>query len=66
MKHTLAWTTAILFTMLFALITFDFHYSLVFSVLSFIGSYVFWNSYYAEKRPLTMAVVNGKNEFLDY
>ncbi|MBN6203996.1 hypothetical protein JZH61_09150 [Staphylococcus saprophyticus] len=50
MKHTLAWTTAILFTMLFALITFDFHYSLVFSVLSFIGSYAFWNTYYAEKK----------------
>ncbi|MDW4090871.1 hypothetical protein QI261_00400 [Staphylococcus saprophyticus] len=50
MKHILAWTTAILFTMLFALITFDFHYSLVISVLSFIGSYAFWNSYYAEKK----------------
>ncbi|MDW3983157.1 hypothetical protein QI298_09990 [Staphylococcus saprophyticus] len=50
MKHILAWTTAILFTMLFALITFDFHYSLVISVLSFIGSYGFWNSYYAEKK----------------
>lgn len=50
MKHILAWSTAILFTMIFALITFDFHYSLVISVLSFIGSYVFWNSYYAEKK----------------
>ena len=50
MKHILAWTTAILFTMLFALVTFDFHYSLVISVISFIGSYVFWNSYYAEKK----------------
>ncbi|MCM3118955.1 hypothetical protein [Staphylococcus saprophyticus] len=50
MKHILAWSTAILFTMLFALITFDFHYSLVISVLSFIGSYAFWNAYYAEKK----------------
>lgn len=50
MRHILAWSTAILFTMLFALITFDFHYSLVISVISFIGSYVFWNSYYAEKK----------------
>ncbi|MDW4022593.1 hypothetical protein QI305_06495 [Staphylococcus saprophyticus] len=50
MKHILAWSTAILFTMIFALITFDFHYSLVISVLSFIGSYVFWNSYYAQKK----------------
>lgn len=50
MKHILAWSTAILFTMLFALITFDFHYSLVISVLSFIGSYAFWNSYYTEKK----------------
>lgn len=50
MKHILAWTTAILFTMLFALVTFDFHYSLVISVISFIGSYVFWNNYYAEKK----------------
>ncbi|MES3641536.1 hypothetical protein ABFV69_06685 [Staphylococcus saprophyticus] len=46
MKHILAWTTAILFTMLFALITFDFHYSLVISVLSFIGSYAFWNNWF--------------------
>ncbi|MDW4471278.1 hypothetical protein [Staphylococcus saprophyticus] len=50
MKHILAWSTAILFTMLFALITFDFHYSLVISVLSFIGSYAFWNAYYAQKK----------------
>ena len=50
MKHILAWTTAILFTMIFAMITFDFHYSLVISVLSFIGSYAFWNSYYTEKK----------------
>lgn len=50
MKHILAWTTAILLTMVFALITFDFHYSLVISVLSFIGSYGFWNSYYAQKK----------------
>ncbi|MDW4473909.1 hypothetical protein QI106_00395 [Staphylococcus saprophyticus] len=50
MKHILAWTTAILFTTLFALITFDFHYSLVISVLSFVGSYVFWNAYYAQKK----------------
>ena len=49
MKHILAWSTAILFTMLFALITFDFHYSLVISVISFICSYAFWNAYYAEK-----------------
>ncbi|MDW3954919.1 hypothetical protein QI343_06500 [Staphylococcus saprophyticus] len=50
MKHILAWSTAILFTMLFALITFDFHYSLVISVISFIVSYAFWNSYYAQKK----------------
>ncbi|MDW4174534.1 hypothetical protein QI188_11530 [Staphylococcus saprophyticus] len=50
MKHILAWSTAILFTMLFALVTFDFHYSLVISVISFIGSYAFWNSHYAEKK----------------
>ncbi|WP_165844883.1 hypothetical protein [Staphylococcus saprophyticus] len=50
MRHILAWSTAILSTMIFALITFDFHYSLVFSVISFIGSYAFWNSYYAEKK----------------
>lgn len=50
MKHILAWTTAILFTMLFALITFDFHYSLVISVISFIVSYAFWNSYYVQKK----------------
>lgn len=50
MKHILAWSTAILFTMLFALITFDFHYSLVISVISFIVSYAFWNAYYAQKK----------------
>lgn len=50
MKHILAWTTAILSTIIFAMITFDFHYSIVFSILSFIGSYAFWNSYYAEKK----------------
>ncbi|MEB7998884.1 hypothetical protein NGH84_11490 [Staphylococcus saprophyticus] len=50
MRHILAWSTAILFTMIFAMITFDFHYSLVISVLSFIGSYAFWNSYYTEKK----------------
>ncbi|WP_160279503.1 hypothetical protein [Staphylococcus saprophyticus] len=50
MKHILAWSTAILFTMLFALITFDFHYSIAFSIISFIGSYVFWNSYFTEKK----------------
>ncbi|WP_164972028.1 hypothetical protein [Staphylococcus saprophyticus] len=50
MKHILAWSTAILFTMLFALITFDFHYSLVISVISFIVSYAFWNSYYTQKK----------------
>ena len=50
MKHILAWSTAILFTMLFALVTFDFHYSLVISVISFIGSYALWNSYYIEKK----------------
>lgn len=55
MKHILAWSTAILFTMIFALITFDFHYSLVISVLSFIGSYAFWNSYYAQKKTETCA-----------
>ncbi|MEX6311557.1 hypothetical protein AB6E91_08620 [Staphylococcus saprophyticus] len=55
MKHVLAWSTAILFTTLFALITFDFHYSLLICVLSFIGSYVFWNSYYAEKKTVKRA-----------
>lgn len=46
MKHILAWLTAILSITLFALITFDFHYSIVFSVLSFIGSYAFWNNWF--------------------
>lgn len=46
MKHILAWLTAILFTTLFAMISFDFHYSIVFSVLSFIGSYAFWNNWF--------------------
>ncbi|MDW4443374.1 hypothetical protein QI108_10700 [Staphylococcus saprophyticus] len=50
MKHILSWSTAILFTTLFAMITFDFHYSLVFYVVSIISSYAFWNSYYAEKK----------------
>lgn len=50
MKHILSWVTAILFTTLFALISFDFHYSVVASILSFIGSYSFWNSYYTEKK----------------
>ncbi|MDW4273865.1 hypothetical protein QI074_03805 [Staphylococcus saprophyticus] len=50
MKHILAWSTAILFTTLFAMITFDFHYSLVFYVVSIISSYAFWNAYYAEKK----------------
>lgn len=50
MKNILAWTTAILFTMIFALITVDFHYSIAFSIISFVGSYAFWNSYYAEKK----------------
>ncbi|WP_210126602.1 hypothetical protein [Staphylococcus sp. GDY8P83P] len=50
MKHILAWSTAILFTALFATISFDFHYSVVVSILSFIGSYTFWNNYYAIKK----------------
>lgn len=50
MKHILSWSTAILFTAIFAMISFDFHYSVVASILSFIGSYAFWNSYYAEKK----------------
>ncbi|MDW4149033.1 hypothetical protein [Staphylococcus saprophyticus] len=50
MKHILAWLTAVLSTALFAMVTSDFHYSIVFSVLSFIGSYAFWNSYYAQKK----------------
>lgn len=50
MKHILAWSTAILFTTLFAIISFDFHYSVVVSILSFIVSYAFWNSYFTEKK----------------
>ncbi|WP_176719572.1 hypothetical protein [Staphylococcus saprophyticus] len=50
MRHILAWSTAILFTTLFALITFDFHYSIAFSIISFVGSYAFWNAYYAQKK----------------
>ncbi|MGW7888652.1 hypothetical protein [Staphylococcus xylosus] len=50
MKHILAWSTAILATLLFALITFDFHYSIVFSILSYISSYAFWKSYFTEKK----------------
>lgn len=46
MKHILAWSTAILFIMLFALVTFDFHYSIVFSILMFIASYAFWNNWF--------------------
>lgn len=46
MKHVLAWLTAVLSTALFAMVTSDFHYSIVFSVLSFIGSYAFWNSWF--------------------
>ncbi|MGI2311051.1 hypothetical protein [Staphylococcus cohnii] len=50
MKHILSWSTAILFTTMFAIISFDFHYSVVVSILSFIGSYAFWNNYYAIKK----------------
>lgn len=46
MKHILAWSTAILSTALFAMITSDFHYSIVFSILSFIASYAFWNNWF--------------------
>ncbi|MFB2226520.1 hypothetical protein G9V12_09720 [Staphylococcus aureus] len=46
MKHILAWSTTILFTALFAMITSDFHYSIVFSILSFIASYAFWNNWF--------------------
>ncbi len=48
MKHILAWSTAILSTALFAMITSDFHYSIVFSVLSFFASYAFWNKWLEE------------------
>ena len=50
MRHILAWSTAILSTMIFSMITFDFHYSVVFAIASYIGSYAFWNTYYAEKK----------------
>ncbi|MCD8821223.1 hypothetical protein K2V48_07565 [Staphylococcus gallinarum] len=50
MRHILAWSTAILSTMVFSMITFDFHYSVIFAILSYIGSYAFWNTYYAEKK----------------
>lgn len=46
MKHILAWSTAVLSTALFAMITSDFHYSIVFSILSFIASYAFWNKWF--------------------
>ena len=46
MKHILAWATAVLSTALFAIITSDFHYSIVFSILSFIASYAFWNNWF--------------------
>lgn len=46
MRHILAWSTAILSTAIFAMITSDFHYSIVFSVLSFIASYAFWNNWF--------------------
>ncbi|MGK8517833.1 hypothetical protein [Staphylococcus arlettae] len=46
MKHILAWATATLSTTLFAMITSDFHYSIVFSILSFIVSYAFWNNWF--------------------
>lgn len=46
MRHILAWLTATLSTALFAIITSDFHYSIVFSVLSFIASYAFWNNWF--------------------
>ena len=46
MKHILAWSTAVLFTALFAMITSDFHYSIVFSILMFIASYTFWNNWF--------------------
>ena len=49
MRHILAWSTAILSTMIFSMITFDFHYSVIFAIASYIGSYAFWNAYYAEK-----------------
>lgn len=46
MKHILSWATVVLFTALFAMITSDFHYSIVFSILMFIASYAFWNNWF--------------------
>lgn len=46
MRHILAWSTATLSTALFAMITSDFHYSIVFSILMFIASYTFWNNWF--------------------
>ncbi|MGS0667711.1 hypothetical protein ACU40O_09910 [Staphylococcus arlettae] len=46
MRHILAWSTATLSTAIFAMITSDFHYSIVFSILSFIASYAFWNNWF--------------------
>lgn len=46
MRHILAWSTAVLSTALFAMITSDFHYSIVFSILSFIASYAFWKNWF--------------------
>ena len=46
MRHILSWSTAVLSTALFAMITSDFHYSIVFSILSFIASYAFWNNWF--------------------
>ena len=46
MRHILSWLTAVLSTALFAMITSDFHYSIVFSILSFIASYAFWNNWF--------------------
>lgn len=50
MRHILAWSTAVLSTIIFSMITFDFHYSVVFAIASYIGSYAFWNTYYTEKK----------------
>lgn len=50
MKHILSWLTAILSTVVFAMITSDFHYSIVFSILSFIASYAFWKEFFATKK----------------
>lgn len=46
MKHILACATAVLSTALFAMITSDFHYSILFSILMFIASYTFWNNWF--------------------